>query len=81
VLVIETWAVGLIRRRGGRLAATAAGIAVAVAVLVTLGGFLAAAQASMTARAIRGVTVDWQVAGPANLLTTTCCSPAKGKGR
>lgn len=62
--MIVTWAVGLVRRRGGRLAAVSAGIAVAVALLAVLGSFLASAQSSMTDRAVRGVTVDWQVAGP-----------------
>ena len=37
-------ALGLLRRRPGRLAATAAGIAAAVALLACLGSFLAAAQ-------------------------------------
>ena len=59
--MIATWTLGLLRRRRGRLAATAAGIAAAVALLACLGSFLAAAQGSMTARAIRSVTVDWQV--------------------
>ena len=56
-----TWTLGLLRRRLGRLAATAAGIAAAVALLACLGSFLAAAQSSMTARAVRAVVVDWQV--------------------
>lgn len=61
--MIRTWATGLVRRRGSRLAGTAAGVALAVALLAALGSFLAGAQASMTTRAVRGVTVDWQVAG------------------
>src|ERR1700736_3434630 len=59
--VIATWTLGLLRRRFGRLAATASGVAAAVALLACLGSFLAAAQASMTARAARGVVIDWQV--------------------
>src|SRR5246127_4821416 len=59
--MIATWTLGLIRRRFGRLAATASGIAAAVALLACLGSFLAAAQASMTDRAARGVVIDWQV--------------------
>ena len=68
--MIVVWAVGLVRRRGGRLVATAGGVAVAVALLAALGSFLTGAQASMTERAVRGVIVDWQVAGakPADLL-------------
>jgi putative ABC transport system permease protein len=59
--VIRTWVGGLVRRRAGRLVATALGVAVAVALLASLGVFLAASKGSMTARAVRGVAVDWQV--------------------
>ena len=59
--MIATWTLGLLRRRPGRLVATAAGIAAAVALLACLGSFLAAAQSSMTARAVASVSVDWQV--------------------
>nr|WP_211177039.1 ABC transporter permease [Pseudonocardia acidicola] len=51
----------MLRHRGARLAATAAGIAVAVALLASLGAFLTGAQASMTQQAARSVAVDWQV--------------------
>jgi putative ABC transport system permease protein len=59
--VIGLWLRGLARRRTGRLVAAAAGIAVAVALLASLGAFLTSSQASMTARAVRDVAVDWQV--------------------
>jgi putative ABC transport system permease protein len=59
--VIGTWWRGLVRRRAARLAAAAAGIAVAVALLASLGAFLTGAQASMTLRATGTVPVDWQV--------------------
>ena len=59
--MIATWTLGLLRRRSGRMAATAIGIAAAVALLSCLGIFLSAAQASMTARAARTIAVDWQV--------------------
>jgi putative ABC transport system permease protein len=55
------WARGLLRRRRGRVAASAAGVAVAVALLASLGAFLTSSHATMTARAVRGVGVDWQV--------------------
>jgi putative ABC transport system permease protein len=55
------WLRGLLRHRAGRVAATSAGIAVAVALLASLGAFLAASKASMTARAVARVAVDWQV--------------------
>jgi putative ABC transport system permease protein len=55
------WVLGLARRRGGRLAVTSVGIALAVALLACLGSFLTSAQATMTARAAHSVAVDWQV--------------------
>ena len=60
--MIRLWLRGLITRRAGALVATVAGIAIAVALLASLGSFLGAAQASMTTRAAAGVAVDWQVA-------------------
>jgi putative ABC transport system permease protein len=59
--VIRSWLGGLVRRRGGRLALTAVGIALAVALVASLGAFLTASKATMTARARRQVAVDWQV--------------------
>jgi putative ABC transport system permease protein len=58
--MITLWLRGLLRRRPGRLLAAAAGIAVAVALLASLGAFLAHSQATMTDRAVRGVGIDWQ---------------------
>jgi putative ABC transport system permease protein len=59
--VIATWLGGLIRRRGGRLLATAAGISLSVALIAALGAFLTASKATMTSRAVSSVAVDWQV--------------------
>jgi putative ABC transport system permease protein len=78
--VIRIWLHGLVRRRAGRLGVAAAGVAVAVALLASLGAFLASSQASMTARAVRDVTVDWQVqvqpgADPAAVLDTVRVAP------
>ncbi|MBC2644562.1 FtsX-like permease family protein [Rhodococcus wratislaviensis] len=56
------WMTGLLRRRPGRLLAAAACIAVAVSLIVALGGFLGASKATMTGRAARAVAVDWQIA-------------------
>ena len=56
-----TWLRGLIAHRGGRLVATAAGVAVAVALLASIGSFLSSSTSKMTARAIQRVPVDWQV--------------------
>ncbi len=74
------WLAGLLRRRGLRLVAAAAGVAVAVALLASLGAFLAASQATMTDRAVRGVTVDWQVqvqpgTDPATVLAAVRATP------
>ncbi len=55
------WLRGLVRRRPGRLLATAAGVAVAVALLASIGTFLSATNSEMTDRAISRVAVDWQV--------------------
>lgn len=59
--MITLWIHGLLVRRTGRIVATALGVAVAVALLASLGAFLASSKASMTARAASGVIVDWQV--------------------
>ncbi|MDQ2758542.1 MAG: FtsX-like permease family protein [Actinomycetota bacterium] len=56
-----TWVMGLVRRRGGRLLSVSLGIAVAVALVASLGTFLTTSQATMTARALTSVAVDWQV--------------------
>ncbi|MDQ6797883.1 MAG: ABC transporter permease, partial [Actinomycetota bacterium] len=71
-----SWLRGLISRRAGRMAATAAGVAIAVALLGSLGSFLSASKATMTSRAVAQVSVDWQVqaqpgADPAAVLETT----------
>jgi putative ABC transport system permease protein len=55
------WLVGIIRRRTGNVFGTAVGVALAVAMLASLGTFLASSKASMTSRAIATVAVDWQV--------------------
>ncbi|HEV7898396.1 MAG TPA: FtsX-like permease family protein [Planosporangium sp.] len=55
------WIAGLVRHRAARLIAIAGGIAIAVALLASLGVFLATAKATMTQRSIQRVAVDWQV--------------------
>ncbi|MEV6413595.1 FtsX-like permease family protein [Kribbella sp. NPDC051718] len=55
------WLRGLIRHRGRRLAATAAGVSLSVALIAALGAFLTASKATMTTRAASSVAVDWQV--------------------
>ncbi len=56
-----TWLRGLLTSRRGRLAGVALGVAVAVALLASIGSFLSASKASMTHRAVADVAVDWQI--------------------
>ncbi len=55
------WIKGVLARRPARLAGAMAGIAVTVALLASIGNFISSAAAGMTARAVDGVPVDWQV--------------------
>jgi putative ABC transport system permease protein len=77
---MRTWFAAVVRHRTGRLLAAAAGVALAVALLATLGGFLAASRATMTSRATATVPVDWQVqaapgADPAAVETAVSRAP------
>jgi putative ABC transport system permease protein len=58
--VIRLWLVGLFRKQPSRLLA-ALGVTIAVALLASIGVFVAHAKATMTDRAVRTVAVDWQV--------------------
>jgi putative ABC transport system permease protein len=60
-MISFVWIAGHLRRRAGRLAATAIGVAVAVALLASLGAFLAHSKATMTKRSVENVPIDWQV--------------------
>src|ERR1700681_2149110 len=60
-MLIGLWLRGLVRRRSGRLIGMAGGIAIAVAMVASIGSFLTASQATMTARTVANVPVDWQV--------------------
>lgn len=55
------WLKGLLSRRSGRLLGAILGVAVTVALLTSLGAFIASSSASMTMRAVASVPVDWQV--------------------
>ncbi len=69
--MIRIWLPALLRRQPARLLGAATGVAIAVALLASLGAFLASAKASMTSRAVRSVSVDWQVqVGPGSSPTT-----------
>ncbi|MFM0197954.1 FtsX-like permease family protein [Paraburkholderia strydomiana] len=64
--MIGLWLFGLARHRGGRLAGVSGGVAVTVALVASLGAFIAQSTASMTQRASASLPVDWQVQpGPA----------------
>ncbi|MDQ6742666.1 MAG: ABC transporter permease, partial [Candidatus Dormibacteraeota bacterium] len=74
-MIYGLWLRGLMRNRGGSLAGVAAVVAAAVALLASLGAFFASSEATMTARSISRVAVDWQVevqpgAGPRAVLDT-----------
>jgi putative ABC transport system permease protein len=60
-MVALTWLRGLLAHRRSRLLATALGVAVAVALLASIGAFLSATTSKMTERAIARVPIDWQV--------------------
>jgi len=60
-VVALTWLHGLVAHRRGRLLSTAAGVAVGVALLASIGTFLSATTKEMTARSVGRVPVDWQV--------------------
>lgn len=55
------WLLGLLKTRSWRFAGIAFGTAIAIALLAELGAFVQSSGATMTARAIRTVGVDWQV--------------------
>ncbi len=61
MVLLLLWLRGLVVNRLARTLGTAAGVAVAVALLMSIGSFLAASQATMTKRAVATVAVDWQV--------------------
>ncbi len=55
------WLRSLLAHRAGRVLAIACGIAVAVALLASIGAFVSASKSTMTRRAAANVPVDWQV--------------------
>jgi putative ABC transport system permease protein len=78
-MLVGLWLRGLVRR-SGRLLGMAGGIAIAVAMVASIGSFLTASQATMTARTVANVPVDWQVetqpgANPATVLATVRSQP------
>ena len=60
-MVALIWLRGLVARRRARLLATAAGVALAVSLLASVGAFLSSTNTKMTDRAASRIPVDWQV--------------------
>jgi putative ABC transport system permease protein len=60
-MITLTWLRGLLAHRRTRIASTALGVAVGVALLASIGTFESGSTSKMTARASAGVAVDWQV--------------------
>jgi putative ABC transport system permease protein len=60
-MVALSWLRGLLAHRPTRIAATAIGVAVGVALIASIGTFLSSTNAKMTQRAIARVAIDWQV--------------------
>ena len=60
-MFMTTWLTGLLRHRRGRIVASTIGVAIAVGLLATIGAFLSASKATMTARASSSVSTDWQI--------------------
>lgn len=59
--MIRLWISGLFKRRATRLVGSALGVAVTVGLLGALITFLVDSSATMTARAINAVPIDWQI--------------------
>jgi putative ABC transport system permease protein len=84
-MVALTWLKGLVAHRRGHLLATAAGVAVGVALLASVGTFLSSTTSKMTERAIGRVPVDWQVqasngASPGGVLAKVRSQPGVTRG-
>lgn len=60
-MIVLLWLRGVLAHRFARVAGSAAGVALTVALLAMLALFLINAGASMTSRAISAVPIDWQV--------------------
>src|SRR3954470_15835250 len=79
-MVALSWLRGLLKHRRGRLLGPGVGVAVAVALIASIGSFLSSTTSKMTTRAIARVPVDWQVeaqhgADPQRLLTQVAHFP------
>jgi len=60
-MIMILWLKGLLARRSARLLGAIVGVALTVAILASIGAFIASSAGSMTQRALSDVPVDWQV--------------------
>jgi len=70
-MLVITWLAATFRRTSGRTVLCVFTVAIAVALLGSIGAFLAGSKATMTTRAIDRVAVDWQVQVAASADTTS----------
>ena len=77
-MIALLWLRGLVTREPGPLAGVAAGTAAAVALLGSLGAFFTASEATMTARSIARVSVDWQVEVQPGASSSTVLDTVRG---
>jgi putative ABC transport system permease protein len=80
-MIALTWLRGLVAHRRSRLLATAAGVAVAVALLASIGTFLSSTTSKMTERAIARVPIDWQVEAQQGAAPRDVLAQVKGDPR
>lgn len=78
------WLASLARRRWAATVSAVLAVAITVALLASIFGFLGSAEATMTSRAVANVAVDWQVqlapgADPAQALSELQRSPGAAK--
>jgi putative ABC transport system permease protein len=60
-MILLPWVRGKLLRRFASMAGPATGVALTVALVLTLGIFLTVAESSMTSRATSAVPIDWQI--------------------
>lgn len=77
-MVNITWLKGLLAHRTGRLAATAIGVSIGVALIASIGTFLSATTAKMTTQAADRVAVDWQVEAQPGAAATDVLRQTRG---
>src|SRR6478735_10826840 len=59
--IVPMWLGAMLRRRPASVLLTSVGVAISVALLASVGAFVASSKDDMTHRAVSTVSVDWQV--------------------